>query len=98
MGRHGHCRRGARGRALWPRDVLPARHGTCSDGLAIANSKGQMTTEPLDGGLAQGFQPGGLSLVGADAEGLQIEIALTGVAGVAVCWAWDLDVLLVATP
>ena len=81
-----------------PVTFFPRVTGACSDGLAIANSKGQMPTEPLDGGLAQGFQPGGLSLVGADAEGLQVEIALTGVAGVAVCWAWDLDVLLVATP
>jgi hypothetical protein len=90
-----------------PVTFFPRITGTCSDGLAIPNSTGQMPTEPVDGGLAQGFAPGGLSLVGADAQGLQIEIALTGVAGVAsvagvpsvaICWAWDLEVLIVATP
>jgi hypothetical protein len=87
-----------------PVTFFPRITGTCSDGLAIANSTGQMPSEPVDGGLAQGFEPGGLSLAGADAQGLQIEIALTGVAsvagapGVAICWAWDLEVLLVSTP
>jgi hypothetical protein len=81
-----------------PVTFFPRVTGACSDGLAISNSTGQMPSEPVDGGLAQGFAPGGLSLVGADAQGLQVEIALTGVAGVAVCWAWDLDVFLVATP
>jgi hypothetical protein len=81
-----------------PVTFFPRVTGTCSDGLAIANSTGQMPTEPVDGGLAQGFEPVGLSLVGADAQGLQIEVALTGVGGVAICWAWDLEVLVVATP
>ena len=84
-----------------PVTFFPRVTGTCSDGFAIVNSTGQMPTEPVDGGLAQGFAPGGLSLVGADAQGLQVEVALTGVVGtpgVAICWAWDLEVLIVATP
>ncbi len=84
-----------------PVTFFPRITGGCIDGLATANSTGQMPTEPVDGGLAQGFAPGGLSLVGADAQGLQLEIALTGVAGApsaAICWAWDLDVLVFETP
>ncbi|MEP7126319.1 MAG: hypothetical protein ABJE95_35635 [Byssovorax sp.] len=87
-----------------PVTFFPRITGTCSGGVAIANSTGPMPTEPVDGGLAQGFEPGGLSLAGAGAQGLQLEIELTGVAsvvgapGVAICWSWDLEVLLVATP
>jgi hypothetical protein len=83
-----------------PVTFFPRITGGCVDGLATLNSTGQMPTEPVDGGLALGFEPGGLTLVGADARGLQIEIALTGVAepSVAICWAWDLEVLVFATP
>jgi hypothetical protein len=84
-----------------PVTFFPRITGTCANGLAALNSTGAIPTEPVDGGLLQGFEPGGLSLLGVNARGLQIEIALTGVAGVpgaAICWAWQLDVLTIATP
>ena len=81
-----------------PVTFFPQFTGRCVKGVATLNSTGEIPTEPVDGGDAQRFQPGGLSLVGADGHGLQLEIALTGVADVAICWAWALDVLLFATP
>jgi hypothetical protein len=76
---------------------FPTFTGVCDRGLATLNNTDAVPTEPGDGGLEQGFHPGGLSVVGADASGLQIEIALTGVAGVAISWAWELEVMLFAT-
>ena len=77
---------------------FPRIGGSCFNGLATSNTTEMMPIEPVDEGAAQGFQPGGVSLVGAKGQGRQVEIALEGVAGVAVCWAWSLDVLTFATP
>jgi hypothetical protein len=82
--------------AFPPVTFFPQFTGRCVDGIATLNSTGAIPTQPVDGGEDQGFQPGGLALVGSD-RGLQLEIALTGVAGVAVIWAWDLDVSILAT-
>jgi hypothetical protein len=86
---------------LAPVTYFPRITGSCANGIATVNANGNMPTEPVDGGRLQGFEPGGLSLVGTLGRGLQVEIALTGLAGLpgaAICWAWALDVLTVATP
>lgn len=83
-----------------PVTYYPRVSGRCANGIATSNTLSQMPTEPEDGGLAQDFDPGGLALMG-DGQGLQLEIALMGVASgpsVAICWAWALDVLILATP
>jgi hypothetical protein len=80
-----------------PVTFFPQFTGGCVKGVATLNSAGVIPTQPVDGGVAQHFRPGGLSLVGSD-QGLQLEIALTGVAGVAICWAWHLVVSTLATP
>jgi hypothetical protein len=84
-----------------PVTFFPRIAGSCVNGVATMNTTGMMPIEPTDDGAAQGFQPGGPSLVGANGQGLQVEIALQGVAaspGLGICWVWDLDVLIFATP
>jgi hypothetical protein len=78
-----------------PVTFFPQFTGGCVNGTAIMNA-GAIPTLPADGGEEQRFEPGGLTLVGSD-QGLQLEIALTGEANVAIVWAWALDVLLLAT-
>jgi hypothetical protein len=80
---------------LGPVTFFPQFTGGCVDGNAILNAS-TVPTLPGDGGADQRFEPGGISLVGSD-QGLQLEIALTGEANVAIVWAWALDVLLLAT-
>lgn len=82
--------------AFPPVTFFPQLTGMCVDGITTLNSTGAIPTQPIDGGEAQRFEPGGLTLVGSD-QGLQLEIALTGVAGVAIVWAWDLEVSILAT-
>lgn len=81
-----------------PVTFFPRFTGSCAKGVATPNNTGKIPTQPVDGGGGQGFQPGGLSLVGADERGPQMEIALTGVAGVAIFWAWELDVVVMSLP
>ena len=81
-----------------PVTFFPRFTGSCTNGIATANHTGKIATQPVDGGGAQGCQPGGLSLVGAEERGSQLEIALTGVEGVAFYWAWQLDVTTFTTP
>jgi hypothetical protein len=78
-----------------PVTFFPQFTGGCVRGIATLNS-GAIPTLPVDGGGDQHFAPGGLTLVGSD-QGLQLEIALTGEANVAIVWAWALDVFLLAT-
>lgn len=82
--------------AFPPVTFFPQFTGSCFNGVATLNSGGEIPTQPADGGGDQRFEPGGLSLVGSDL-GLQLEIALTGEAGVAIVWAWALDVSILAT-
>ena len=77
---------------------FPRFAGTCAKGLATLNNTGELQTEPVDGGKDQGFHPKGPALVGADQEGIQVEIALTGEEAVPIFWAWDLKVTIFATP
>ena len=77
---------------------FPRFTGICAGGLAIPNSTGAVATEPEDGGEAQSFAPARLSLVSAEDQGVHIAIALTGMAGVAIYWAWALDITSLATP
>ena len=79
-----------------PMTFFPQFTGMCVNGVATLNSTGEIPTQPVDGGGDQRFEPGGLAVAGSD-QGLQLEIALTGVAGVAVIWAWALDVSILAT-
>ena len=79
-----------------PVTFFPRFTGMCVNGVATLNSTGEIPTEPVDGGEGQRFEPGGLAVAGSD-QGLQLEVALTGVAGVAVIWAWALDITMVAT-
>lgn len=79
-----------------PVTFFPQFTGGCVKGNAIMNA-GAIPTLPADGGEDQRFAPGGLTLLGAEGQGLQLEIALTGEANVAIVWAWALDVLLLAT-
>ena len=81
-----------------PVTFFPRFTGSCANGIATCNHTGKIATQPVDGGGAQGCQPGGLSLVGADERGCQMEIALTGVADVAFFWAWQLDITMFTTP
>jgi hypothetical protein len=81
-----------------PVTYFPQFTGSCANGVATSNNTGTIPAQPADRGSAQSFQPGGLSLVGADGHGLQIEIALTGEVDVAVCWSWALDVTTVELP
>lgn len=78
-----------------PVTFFPQFTGGCVDGNAVVNASA-VPTLPVDGGGDQRFAPGGISLVASD-EGRQLEIALTGEAGVAIVWAWALDVLLLTT-
>ena len=78
-----------------PVTFFPQFTGGCVKGNAIMNASA-IPTLPADGGEEQRFAPGGLTLVGSD-QGLQLEIALTGVGGVAILWAWDLVVTTLAT-
>ena len=82
--------------AFPPVTFFPQFTGMCVDGVATLNSTGAIPTQPVDGGDDQRFEPGGLTLVGSG-QGVQLEITLTGVAGVAVIWVWDLDVTILAT-
>ena len=81
---------------LPPVTFFPRFTGRCVNGVATLNSTGEIPTEPVDGGEDQRFEPGGLAVAGSD-QGLQLEIALTGVAGADVIWAWALDVSILAT-
>ncbi len=82
--------------AFPPVTFFPRFTGRCVNGVATLNSTGEIPTEPVDGGEDQRFEPGGLAVAGSD-QGLQLEIALTGVAGADVIWAWALDVSILAT-
>lgn len=84
-----------------PVTLFPRVTGSCINGVAIANSTATMAIEPVDGGVGQSFAPGGISWIISNVRGRQVEIALTGVTpgpGVAICWAWDLSVLMIETP
>jgi hypothetical protein len=81
-----------------PVTFFPQFTGGCVRGIATLNNTGKVPTQPLDGGEEKLFHPAGISLTGAKDEGLQIEIALTGVPGVAICWAWALEVFALETP
>ena len=83
---------------LGPVTFFPRFTGRCANSLVSVNSTGAIPTQPVDGGVGQNFQPGGLSLVGIDDQGLQLEIELTGVAGVDIFWSWELDVTTLTTP
>lgn len=82
--------------ALPPVTFFPQFTGRCIKGVATLNSTGEIPTQPVDGGEDQRFQPGGLAVAGSD-QGLQLEIALTGLPNVAIVWAWALDVSTLAT-
>jgi hypothetical protein len=65
--------------------------GVCASGAATENDTSPPTTQPSDGGAAQGFQPAGVSVALA---GRQAVIALAGIATTTITWSWDLEVFL----
>jgi hypothetical protein len=83
---------------LPPVTYFPQFTGSCANGVATANNTGAVPAQPADRGDDQAFKPGGIALVGADGHSLQIEIALTGVTGVAVYWSWALDITTFEMP
>jgi hypothetical protein len=74
---------------------FPKFTGVCEGGVATPNHGNKLVTQPLDGGSAQTWAPGG---IGLKVSGQQLEIEITGIKDKSVVWAYSLDVVVISLP
>lgn len=72
---------------------FPRLSGTCTAGVVTQNNTTKISSQPSDGGRAQTWEPGGLTVA---LTGQQLEIEVTGIDGKTLAWAWALDLLVVS--
>ena len=71
---------------------FPRLSGTCAGGVVTQNNTTKISSQPSDGGRAQTWEPGGLTVT---IMGQQLEIGVTGIDGKTLAWAWSLDLVVV---
>ena len=69
--------------------------GVCEGGVVTPNNTTKIKSQPVEGGRAQMWSPGGPALA---VTGQQAEIELTGIEDKTIVWAWSLDVVVLALP
>jgi hypothetical protein len=74
---------------------FPQFTGVCEGGVVTPNSTTKIKSQPVEGGRAQNWAPGGPALA---VTGQQLEIELTGIEDKTIVWAWSLDVVVLALP
>lgn len=74
---------------------FPYFTGVCEGGVATPNNGIKFRSQPMDGGRAQMWAPGG---IGMTITGQQLEIEVAGIEDTTVVWAWSLDVVVLSLP
>lgn len=74
---------------------FPQFTGVSEGGVVTSNNTSKFKSQPLDGGRAQGWAPGGIALT---ITGQQAEIEVAGIEDETTVWAWSLDVVVLSLP
>ena len=72
---------------------FPRFTGVCASGVVTENNTGPIAMQPKDGGKAQAWEPGGLFPI---ITGSRLEVAVGGIEGKTLLWAWSLDLVVVS--